>query len=103
MVKKTAEVEGMPDGRLGVANLMEDYEALRAFALGQGIEGPPPRGLAVFLRGGMPGWMGAWSRLEPSARWEAAPPPEGAWGRAGAAVVGDVVVVLAGMALAGGR
>ncbi|MDP2949664.1 MAG: hypothetical protein Q8P22_09025 [Chloroflexota bacterium] len=82
---------------------MEAYEALRAFALGQQADGPPPRGLASFLRQGMPGWIGVWSRLEPPGPHEASPPPEGTWGRAGISLVDEIAVALVGMALADRR
>ncbi len=45
--------------------LCEQYEALRAQATGQYPGIATPRGLALFLRQGMPGWMLAWSDCVP--------------------------------------
>ena len=42
-------------------SLCEQYEALRAQATGEYPGIATPRGLALFLRQGMPGWMLAWS------------------------------------------
>lgn len=88
----------MTGGTLLAVGLTKGYEALRAFALGQGTEDPTPRGLAVFLRKGMAAWMGAWIRLEPSP-WDA---PR-SWERSGGPLSGEVALVLAGMALADRR
>ncbi len=40
------------------------YEALRAQAMGE-IPPMTPRGLALFLSGGFPAWMKAWTPLAP--------------------------------------
>lgn len=46
--------------------LTKSYEDLRDFMVCHKVTPAPPRGLAIFLRRGMPGWMEAWSRLGPS-------------------------------------
>ena len=82
------------------ARLTEGYEALRALALGQDMPLASPRGLALFLRRGMAGWMGAWSSVvapapvEVSRPW-AGKPMEANWTRQA-----ELATVLAGMALA---
>ncbi len=54
------------------------YEALRAAAMGRPtIEAPSPRGLALFLRSGLAGWLAAWVRLV------ATPPPSARRGSEG--------------------
>lgn len=83
--------------------MMETYEALRAFALGQQADGPPPRGLAAFLRQGMPGWIGVWSRLEWPILSQDPHPREDAWEKVGGFLPDEVALLLAGMALAGRR
>lgn len=93
----------MTGGILLAVGLTKGYEALRAFALGQGTEDPTPRGLAVFLRKGMAAWMGAWIRLEPSGPWDAPRSWESARERSGGPLSGEVALVLAGMALADRR
>jgi hypothetical protein len=47
-------------------HLRHAYEVLRAHALGKPLVATVPRGLALFLRSGLPGWMQAWKRLVPS-------------------------------------
>lgn len=42
--------------------LTQSYEDLRDFMVCHKIGLASPRGLALFLRGGMPGWILAWSR-----------------------------------------
>lgn len=42
--------------------LSESYEALRDFAVYHKMALAVPRGLALFLRRGMPGWIEAWSK-----------------------------------------
>jgi hypothetical protein len=48
--------------------LCEHYEALRAQATGECPGSATPRGLALLLRRGMPGWMLAWLDCVPVAR-----------------------------------
>jgi hypothetical protein len=81
--------------------LIKSYEDLRDFMVGHKVTLVPPRGLALFLRQGMPGWIGAWSRLEPS---DTAMPPsprplEMSPGRAGT-LPPEAAAILANMALA---
>ena len=45
--------------------LCEQYEALRAQATGECPGIATPRGLALLLRRGMPGWMLTWSNCVP--------------------------------------
>lgn len=49
--------------------LRQAYETLRAQAGLAGPAAPAPRGLALFLRSGLAGWMQTWKRLV------ASPPP----------------------------
>lgn len=42
------------------------YESMRALVTGEAIGGSPVRGLAIFLRHGLAGWMCAWQRLPSS-------------------------------------
>lgn len=46
--------------------LTKSYEDLRDFTVCHKMTLAPPRGLALFLRQGMPGWMEAWPKLVPS-------------------------------------
>jgi hypothetical protein len=46
--------------------LVKSYEDLRDFMVCHKMTLLPPRGLALFLRQGMPGWIEAWSRLASS-------------------------------------
>lgn len=48
--------------------LCEQYEALRAQATGECPGIAAPRGLALLLRRGLPGWMSAWSDCVPVTR-----------------------------------
>jgi hypothetical protein len=75
--------------------LAQAYEALRAQAVGQ-LPAVTPRGLALFLRVGLAGWMAA------CAPPTAAAPPRAADGRGVAprvALDGELVRILAAMAL----
>lgn len=49
-------------------SLCEHYEALRAQATGECPGIATPRGLALLLRRGMPGWILAWSDCAPVTR-----------------------------------
>jgi hypothetical protein len=76
------------------------YEALRAQALGQ-VPTATPRGLALFLRAGLAGWLAACA-----APGSAAPPPRADGGRPPAARPApdaELVRVLAAMALGSRR
>ena len=42
--------------------LSQSYEALRDFAVDHKMAPAVPRGLALFLRRGMPGWMETWTK-----------------------------------------
>ena len=77
--------------------LAQAYELLRAQADGSVILGSLPKGLAVFLRGGMPEWMATWRRLLPVS----SPPPERPATESPTSVgIGrEVALVLAEMAL----
>jgi hypothetical protein len=46
--------------------LTQSYEDLRDFMVCHKMSLASPRGLALFLRRGMPGWIQAWSRPAPS-------------------------------------
>ena len=46
--------------------LIKSYEDLREFMVDHKMTLAPPRGLALFLRRGMPGWIEAWSGLASS-------------------------------------
>lgn len=95
MKNKTIEMEDVKDA------LIESYEDLRDFVACHKMTIVPPRGLALFLHHGMPGWMEAWSRLAPSDT--AVPisprPLEMSPGRAGP-LPPEAAAILANMALA---
>lgn len=76
----------------------ERYEALRGAALGAATTAAPhARGLALFMRQGMVGWMRAWSSCT-------APPREcETRGARGPTVGSEIVAVLAEMAWAAAR
>jgi hypothetical protein len=79
-------------------NLAAGYEALRAQALGD-LPTESPRGLAVILSQGLPGWMRAWaapSSVPPAPVPTTSPP-------AGAGLGAEVVRLLTEMTLGGGR
>ncbi len=82
------------------AELTDGYEALRAQALGQ-LPGLTPRGLAVFIRGGLPGWMVACAPA-PGAR-AARSPADIIPARRLAGVSAELVRVLTEMALGSQR
>lgn len=84
--------------RSGEAFPAERYEALRSAALGGATTAAAnARGLALFMRRGMAGWMRAWRSC-------AAPPREcEARGARGPAVRPEIVAVLAQMAWAAAR
>jgi hypothetical protein len=81
--------------------LIKSYEDLRDFTVGHKMTLAPPRGLALFLRQGMPGWIEAWSRLASS---DKATPfsPQPLEVRPGCAgpVLSEAAAILANMALA---
>ena len=81
--------------------LIESYEDLRDFTVCHKMTLATPRGLALFLRQGMPGWMEAWSRLGPSheAMTITHRPLETSLGRAGP-LPPEAAAILANMALA---
>ena len=81
--------------------LIESYEDLRDFVACHKMTLVPPRGLALFLRRGMPGWIDAWSGLEPSdTAMPISPRPlEMSLGRAGP-LPPEAAAILANMALA---
>ena len=47
---------------MGPETLVRRYEELRSYALGE-VQGSVPRGLALFVRYGLPTWAEAWSSL----------------------------------------
>ena len=81
------------------AELEQAYEALRTQATGIGAP-VTPRGLALFLAGGLVAWMAAWARPAPlpaAATRAGGPKP------ALAGLSMELVTVLAEMALGGQR
>lgn len=81
--------------------LAEGYEALRAQALG-GLPPLTPRGLAVFVHGGLAGWMSA-CPPRPELRSTLGTPAGSRGVRALSGARAEVVRLLAEMALAGRR
>jgi hypothetical protein len=81
--------------------LAKSYEDLRDFMVCHKMTLVPPRGLALFLHQGMPGWMEAWSKLVPSDKAVTISPRplEISPGRAGA-LPPEAATILANMALA---
>jgi pimeloyl-ACP methyl ester carboxylesterase len=47
------------------ADWVTRYEAIRALVTGETPASSPARGLAIFLRHGLAGWMRAWPNLPP--------------------------------------
>jgi hypothetical protein len=76
--------------------LLQGYEELRQFALGDARAAPAVRGLALFIRSGMAEWMRAWA----SCATETVGRPPGLDQEHGAAVAHDELVsVLTQMAM----
>jgi len=80
-------------------SLCEQYEALRAQATGECPGIPTPRGLALLLRRGMPGWMTAWSDCVPVTRTTAPMSTNDKNNRLLDSLHSEVAVLLASMAL----
>ena len=82
---------------MGPETLAARYEELRSYALGE-VQGPVPRGLALFVRHGLPAWEEAWLSLTPAPAPRVVP-------RAGeghptpVSVQHELVMALVGMAL----
>jgi hypothetical protein len=83
-----------------VDDLTRGYEALRAEAVGE-LPGVPPRGRAVLLHAGLVAWMRALPPLTPAPRPGRSRIDAPAMTPAG--MHGELVSVLAGMALRAGR
>jgi hypothetical protein len=102
-VKKTASEGTMKNKPMKDVKdaLIESYEDLREFMVCHKVTVVPPRGLALFLHQGMPGWMEAWSKLEPSdkAKTVSPQPLEISPVRTGP-LPPEVAAILANMALA---
>ena len=82
-------------------DLVEQYEALRTFALGHAAAGPAPRGLALVLRQGLPAWITAWAHY--AAAGPSTPSPPSSVDRLPAPVPAlhlEIATLLADMALA---
>jgi hypothetical protein len=80
-------------------NLCEQYEALRAQATGQRPDITTPRGLALFLRQGMPAWISAWSDCAPVTSTTAPRVPNGKDSGLLSSSHSEVAVLLVNMAL----
>ncbi|MCL0088410.1 hypothetical protein M1N87_01125 [Dehalococcoidia bacterium] len=93
----------MTDETFRATMLTKRYEELRAFASGEATGVTPPKGLVLFLRQGMPGWIGAWSHLVSAGPIRPPCPAEGIPGEAAGSLQAEVVLVLAGMALSASR
>lgn len=89
----------MTERTLLATMLTERYEELRSFALGEPTQ-VIPKGLALFLRQGMPGWIGAWSHLLPA---KVSSPAGDSSGRAVSCLETEVALVLVDMALSASR
>ena len=92
----------MTDDRLRPPpELVDQYEALRTFALGHAVAGPAPRGLALVLRQGLPAWITAWAHC--AAAGPSTPSPLSSADRMPAPVPAlhlEIATLLADMALA---
>lgn len=84
---------------LPAGELVQAYEVLRAQAIGTSTP-VTPRGLALFLASGLVAWMAAWARPAPP---KASPPAVGGARRMPAGLSGEMVSVLAEMALGSQR
>ena len=94
MISKTLQATGIVEG----------YESLRALATGEGSDMTSPRGLALFLRQGMAGWMEAWSRLMSLGSEQERRPVNTTPVGCGTPLPAEVATILASMALsASGR
>ena len=82
--------------------LTESYETLRDFVVYHRMSLGSPRGLALFLRWGMPGWMEAWSSLASAdrARTDSPRPSLGISTGCARPLPAEAAVILAGMVLA---
>lgn len=80
-------------------SLGEHYEQLRAQATGELPYLSTPRGLALFLRHGMPGWILAWSYCTPATRTTAPRSQDDRGSVLLESYAGEVAVLLANMAL----
>ena len=80
-------------------NLCEHYEELRAQATGEYRCVATPRGLALFLRQGMPGWMLAWLDCASVTRLATPELPADKGNSLPGASHSEVVMVLVSMAL----
>jgi hypothetical protein len=80
-------------------SLCEHYEALRAQATGEYRCIATPRGLALFLRQGMPGWMLAWLDCASVTRLATPEQPADKGNRLPGASHSEVAMVLVSMAL----
>jgi hypothetical protein len=80
-------------------NLCEHYEALRAQATGEYPGIATPRGLALFLRQGMPGWMLAWSDCALVTRTTAPRSPDDKENKRLDSLRSEVAMLLVSMAL----
>jgi hypothetical protein len=80
-------------------SLCEQYEALRAQATGECPGIATPRGLALLLRRGMPGWMTAWLDCVPVTRTTAPMSTDDKGNRLLNSLHSEVAILLASMAL----
>ena len=80
------------------ADLCQAYEALRAHAIGPPSLGAAPRGLMLFLRGGLAGWMRALTALTPAP----SPRTNGHQPAGRSESTAELILVLAQMALSTG-
>jgi hypothetical protein len=80
-------------------SLGEHYEQLRAQARGELPYLSTPRGLALFLRQGMPGWILAWSYCTPATRTTAPRAQDDRGSVLRMSYAREVAVLLANMAL----
>ena len=82
-------------------DLVEQYEALRTFALGHAAAGPAPRGLALVLRQVLPAWITAWAHCATAgASTPSLQPPAERLATSIPALHFEVATLLADMALA---
>lgn len=88
-------------GSASGAQLRQAYEDLRAHALGHPVASIVPRGFALFLQSGLPGWMQCWNRLVPSPSRPPTVASSLTTTSVGAGMGAELVLLLAQMALAG--
>jgi len=89
----------IPSQRCSTEQWTERYEALRAEALQGDRKAATGRGLVLFLRQGLAGWMAAWEKLAPAPPQSSSRLPGGQEFRLRPDLGGQLAELLAGLIL----